>query len=160
MTKYALHRAGHYGFSSGDFALSGVKPQYAPDLPLEPKHLELNLAVHLDERSIDGRATWTVLSRRSNAQTLRLNAIDLDIHSVTDPAGSALTWRIDHEHLEIRWPKYRLRAPSIPCTSNGRSQPRRLVCISARLPQILTARSRGWQPTTKQNEHGIGFQHR
>ena len=121
MTKYALHRAGQYGFSSGDFALSGVAA-ICPDLPLEPKHLELNLAVHLDERSVDGRAIWTVLGRRSNAQTLRLNAIDLDIHSVTDPSGAALAWRIDGEHIEIRWPAA-LKEPNIPCTSSGRSQP-------------------------------------
>lgn len=86
------------GFSTGASA-----PHYAPDLPLEPVHLDVDLRFDPAARSAEGTVTTTVVSRDEGARTLRLDAVSFEITSVEDPDAHALTWAYDGEKLTVTW---------------------------------------------------------
>ena len=88
---------------NGAFTLPGFQTHYAPNLTLEPTHLELHLAVDLDKRGAVGQLIWTVEARRSGETSLRLNAVEMQIESVSDLDGQPLDWRHDGETLFIDW---------------------------------------------------------
>jgi aminopeptidase N len=86
------------GFSTGASA-----PHYAPDLPLEPVHLDVALRFDLPTRSAEGTVTTTVIARDEGARTLRLDAVSFAIASVADPEGHALAWSYDGAKLVVTW---------------------------------------------------------
>ena len=95
----AAHKLG-----AGDsFTLPGAERHYPPDLELEPLHLEVRLALDLEAVSAGGAVTLTLRARRDGAQQLRLDAVALQDLSVEDPAGGAIEWAYDGEHVVVRW---------------------------------------------------------
>ncbi len=106
MTSY--RRADIEGLSSGaqhggDFTLPGYTLHYAPDLGLQPDHLELHLGVDLESRSATGMAIWTIDARRAGQRHLELDAVGFDVEDVRDADGHALSWRHDGEKLLVDW---------------------------------------------------------
>ena len=87
----------------GEFTLPGYGTHYAPDLGLEPTHLELHLAVDLPKRTAVGEAIWTLAARRSNETQLILDAVEIQVEHVADVEGRPLTWRHDGRKLFIHW---------------------------------------------------------
>ena len=85
------------------FARAATRPSYAPDLDLEPVHLELSARVDLDGRCVSGSVTHTLLSHHAQAAALVLDAVDLDVAEVVDPEGNALSWRYDGDRIHLRW---------------------------------------------------------
>ncbi len=80
------------------FTSSTTEPQYAPDVPLRPTHMDIALDVDLTQRRAEARLRLQVTAS-AKARTLRLDAVGLDIRSV---AGTpALTSRSDGRHLTI-----------------------------------------------------------
>ena len=95
---HLLLGAGGPGFSTGASA-----PHYAPDLPLEPVHLDVDLRFDLAARSAEGTVTTTVVARDEGARTLRLDAVSFTVASVEDPDGSPLVWSYDGAKLVVTW---------------------------------------------------------
>jgi aminopeptidase N len=89
--------------SGGDFATTAAEAHYAPDLALDPEHLELDLRFDLATRTVAGTATTTVRARHEMARTLVLNAVGLTVHEVIDPDGRALSFTYDGEELTVTW---------------------------------------------------------
>ena len=112
MSRYHRGRidGGIHSRAAGDFALPGAALHYAPDLGLEPKHLDLRLEIDLPSRSIAARATWHLTPRRPTARTLRLNANGFSIDTIEDLTGAPIQWRHDGAHVDITWPS----PPSTP----------------------------------------------
>lgn len=84
------------------FARPGTAPSYAPDLLLEPVHLDLEARVDLDRRRVAGTVAHTVQSRSDEARELVLDAVDLEISEVSAAGALALSWRHDGERLHLR----------------------------------------------------------
>ena len=82
----------------------GAEAQYAPDLELEPVHLDIDLAVDIDAATAKGTVTTTVLARRPGARALTLDAVGFEDVAVTDPDGHLLTSDYDGERLRLDWP--------------------------------------------------------
>ncbi len=88
---------------SDGFTLEGVEASYAPDLTLEPKHIEVRLAFDLDAAIASGSVTTTVVANRDRARSLALDAVAFEDVSVRDPSGRALSWRYDGKRIAVSW---------------------------------------------------------
>jgi len=82
------------------FTLPGAAPSYAPDLALEPRHIEIRLAFDLKAQSAKGTVTTTVRGNRAGARALRLDAIDFEDLSV-----EGAQWRYDGSGIDLFWEK-------------------------------------------------------
>ena len=76
---------------------------YPPDLPLEPVHSRIELALDLAQSRARGSVIHTVTARRAGAQSLALHAVALDIAAVADEEGYAVTWHYTGDELHVRW---------------------------------------------------------
>jgi len=82
---------------AADFALAGVAKKYAPDLKLEPIHMEVHLDVDITRRTAAG---YTILTLRSNVEgkhALKLDAVDFDDLQVIDLDAKGL----DHSYNDV-----------------------------------------------------------
>ena len=59
------------------FASEQTQPQYAPDLRLEPTHLEIHAHLHIAESAANCRVITTVVCRSPGHRTLTLDAMAL-----------------------------------------------------------------------------------
>ncbi|MHC4548264.1 MAG: M1 family aminopeptidase [Planctomycetota bacterium] len=82
------------------FTLPGAEASYAPDLALEPTHIEVRLAFDLKAARAGGTVTTTVRANRAGARTLRLDAVAFDEVEVSGPRS-----RYDGRHLHLDWDK-------------------------------------------------------
>jgi aminopeptidase N len=94
----SLHHEG-----GDEFTLPGAAKHYPPDLEIEPIHLDINLAVDVDAESAEGTVIHTVQGRRDGPTTLRLHAVRLEIASISDGDGSAVTWSYDGKEIVADW---------------------------------------------------------
>ena len=87
------------GMAHGDgFTLPGAEASYAPDLALEPTHIEVRLRFELKVRRAAGSVTTTVRANRAGARTLVLDAVALD-----DVAVEGASWRYDGRKIHLDW---------------------------------------------------------
>lgn len=92
--------------AAGSFTLAGAKPSYAPDLELEPTHIEVRLAFDLEQRSATGSVTTRVRALRAGPRSLRLDAVgllDVLVDSAPGTERRELEWRYDGEHISVTW---------------------------------------------------------
>ena len=89
--------------SLDDFSLPHPERHYAPDLALEPVHLDIALGFDLAGRQAAGAVTTTFEARRAGARSVTLDATDFREVDVVDPDGHALSWSYDGNGLEIVW---------------------------------------------------------
>ncbi len=85
------------------FHLPNPEPHYAPDLGLEPVHVDVALGFDLAGRQAAGAVTTTVLAHRDGLRSLTLDAVSFLDVDVVDPDGHDLTFRYDGERLHITW---------------------------------------------------------
>ncbi|MHC4861080.1 MAG: M1 family aminopeptidase, partial [Planctomycetota bacterium] len=90
-------------FTAGDFTIPGAESHYPPDLELEPKHLDITLAVDIDRRAAAGAVVTTVAANRAGARALELSACDLEDVEVTDEDGHGLSSRYDGREVSVLW---------------------------------------------------------
>ena len=88
---------------SSDFALPGVERSYAPDLLLEPVHLDIALQLDVSGHSAEGVVTTTLISRSPGADAVTLDAVDLLDVVVSAPDGHSLSWSYDGQRISVRW---------------------------------------------------------
>jgi aminopeptidase N len=93
------HHAGD-GFHS-----KNAPTHYAPDLELEPTHLDIDLRVDPEAETLEGTVTTTVTARVDGPRTIELDAVDFDDLEVRDSGGKKLSHTYDGEKLEITWKK-------------------------------------------------------
>lgn len=95
------------GFAaSGPFAPAGTPAVYAPDLSIEPIHIDLQLDVEIPSRTLKAIVTHTLRARASGSKTLRLNGVGFRDVVVSDPDGlHDLTHCYDGNEIVITWGK-------------------------------------------------------
>ena len=84
-----------------EFTLPGAKPSYAPDLALEPTHIDIRMRFDVNRKAAVGFVTTTVRSNREGARSLKLDAVGLD--DVAVRSESPLQWRYDGERIHLSW---------------------------------------------------------
>lgn len=89
-----------------DFALPGDTAHYAPDRPVDIRHVELNVTVDFDHKTLRGTAALTVSALFEEVREIVLNAAEMTISSVTftskrRPQPIALEYDYDGERLVI-----------------------------------------------------------
>ena len=87
----------------GSFHSPAAEPHHAPDLRLEPSHLDLELTLDIDGRRAHGRVVHTLVARTDGPTELTLNAVGLDITQVRDADERALSWHYDGQRLVVLW---------------------------------------------------------
>jgi len=95
-TEDLLHAA-----RSGTFSRPDARPHYAPELRLEPVHLDIALRVELDARSIEGTVTSRLRANDAGAVSLELDAVDFHDVAVEDAAGKALRFSYDGARIGV-----------------------------------------------------------
>ncbi|NOY93930.1 MAG: M1 family metallopeptidase, partial [Deltaproteobacteria bacterium] len=95
-TESLLHAA-----RSGSFSRPDARPHYAPELRLEPAHLDITLTVDLDVRSLEGTVTIRLRANDEGATAIDLDAVDFLELSVEDAAGKALRHAYDGARLSV-----------------------------------------------------------
>ena len=85
------------------FARPGVDADYAPDLAWEPVHLALHLTPDIPARAVSGTMVLTAVCHDPSTRVLELDAVDLDVDSVTGVDGGAVTWTNLGDRLRITW---------------------------------------------------------
>eukprot|EP00276_Gloeochaete_wittrockiana_P010804 CAMPEP_0184647398 /NCGR_PEP_ID=MMETSP0308-20130426/4314_1 /TAXON_ID=38269 /ORGANISM="Gloeochaete witrockiana, Strain SAG 46.84" /LENGTH=897 /DNA_ID=CAMNT_0027078317 /DNA_START=88 /DNA_END=2781 /DNA_ORIENTATION=- len=86
-----------------DFTIAGAKPHYAPDLVLQPFHLDVSLRFSIEERKAWGKVIQQIRSNRDNARTLVLNALNFLDVVVTSNDTHHLSYRYDGKEIVITW---------------------------------------------------------
>jgi aminopeptidase N len=82
------------------FELPGARPHYSPDRPGQVEHIFLDLALDIPLRSYCGTCTIRLNPIRSGIDHLTLDAVDLNIHSVSI-AGVTQPFDVDGQQLHI-----------------------------------------------------------
>jgi len=83
------------------FALPGATDHFAPDLRLEPRHLDLEVAIDIAARTLEVLLVVSIRARQAGARTLELDGIDLRELRVTfsEPAHSSY----DGKRITLSW---------------------------------------------------------
>ena len=90
----------HHITHGGDFYLPSATAHFAPSLSIEPFHLCLKLHVDIESKKLVATVSYDVHVHRKEA-TLSLDAVDMDIHSVS--SKDDIEWNYDGEKIHIHW---------------------------------------------------------
>lgn len=85
------------------FHSDGAPTHYAPDLTLEPTHLDIDLKIDPDTESAEGTVTTTVTARSAGERSITFNAVEFDIAEVNDSKGAELSYVYDGNELTVTW---------------------------------------------------------
>ncbi len=84
------------------FALAGARPHYAPDKVVDVVHIDLYLQPDFSAKTLSGVCTQTVAAIEDGLAAVRLDAVDLDVTSVT-AGGAALRFHSTSRTLVVEF---------------------------------------------------------
>ncbi|MBJ94983.1 MAG: hypothetical protein CMP23_11005 [Rickettsiales bacterium] len=87
----------------GQFCSPGAPSHYAPDLRIEPIHLDITLRFDLAARSASAQLSLKLVGRSEGAQELSLDAVDLAELTVLNQTEPDLQHRYDGRKLQLFW---------------------------------------------------------
>jgi aminopeptidase N len=90
------------------FADKGARPHYAPDTPVRPVHLKLDLAFDWEEERVHGSTTYSLEVLAQDVREIALDAANLEIRRAT-VGGRSVGFENTGERL-VLFPKTRLKA--------------------------------------------------
>ncbi len=125
--------AGAIGGSGGrkPFPLPGDQAVWGRDRPFRVDHLRLDLSFEPDRRVVEGRATTTLHPRHDGLSEVTLDAVELDVQSVTDAGGRELEWRTGDRTLRIDLGREYVADEAVTVTVAYRATPRRGLYFNA-----------------------------
>jgi aminopeptidase N len=88
---------------AAEFATPSAEAHYAPDLGIEPEHLQISLLLDLAARRCEGDVVTTVVGRDAEARGIQLDAIDFQELQVEDADGHPLSFSYDGRKLDVSW---------------------------------------------------------
>ncbi|MEX2032091.1 MAG: hypothetical protein WEA81_04430, partial [Dehalococcoidia bacterium] len=97
----ALTNAGAGAADRMPFALPGDRPVWGRNRPLKIDHLHLEFSFDLKKRQVNGVTTLTFHPRVGSVREAVFDAVDLDVASVTDEAGKALSYSVGDRTLTV-----------------------------------------------------------
>ena len=138
------------------FHSTTASPHYAPDLRLEPVHLEIAIEVDLERQRVKGTVTHTIRCNAAGARSLKLDAVNFDALDVDAPGVECaydgrvaqLVWTEPFTHGEERTVAVRYEVV-MPAAGIWFSKPTEAV-PDAPLFAVTdheTERARHWLPT-------------
>src|SRR5471032_174025 len=83
------------------FALPAAKARYGPDRPAKVEHIALELSFDFKRKILHGRCSTTFTAHATKIAQVGLDAAQLTILKVTDPAGKRLPFEHDGAKLRI-----------------------------------------------------------
>ncbi len=107
------------------FALPGDRPVWGRDRPIEVQHLRLEFEFDLRRRRLSGVATTTFRPRNDGLREAVFDAIELEVESVSDGNGRALTFSVGDGKLSIDLGRGRSSRRSITTVVRYSCRPRR-----------------------------------
>jgi aminopeptidase N len=124
------------------FALPGARPQYGPDKMVEVLHIDLYLRPDIVRERLDGVCTTTVRAIDDSVPRLVLDAVDLDVRSVSADDGRALPFRSTAKTLEIELdPPLRAGHELVVAVEYALERPRRGVYFIRHEPRHVWTQS-------------------
>lgn len=84
--------------NKADFTIEGARRYYAPDVLLEPKHMDLILDIDIEKRIIEGSNTITVVSNSDLASSIAIDAVDFE---EIDVVVEGANWSYDDKQVNI-----------------------------------------------------------
>ena len=91
------------------FVAPGTQTHFAPDCPVSVAHLRLELAPDLQARTLHGKVTLALQSRRDDLQAVELDAVDMTFAAVTVEDAPAKATHYDGKRLRIELGRPRTR---------------------------------------------------
>lgn len=91
---------------SSTFGGPAAEKHYPPDLGLESRHIDIDVALDLTAHTARLQVTHTVQANRDGVKTLVLHGIDFLDLAVIDPGGSPLVYTYDGELITITWQNF------------------------------------------------------
>ena len=91
------------------FAAPGTLTHFAPDCPVSVDHIRLELLPDLEARTLRGKVTLSLKTRRDDLQAVELDAIDMTFTAVTVENAPAKATHYDGKRLRIELPSPRKR---------------------------------------------------
>jgi len=89
--------------SAPAFALPGDRPRYAPDRPVDFRHMDIAVTLDFDRKQVRGVVTHSFAALFDTVRTVTLDAAELHIERVTLAAGDTpLDWWSEGEKLHIQ----------------------------------------------------------
>jgi aminopeptidase N len=90
------------GAADGLFPLPGDKPRYPRDRVVDIKHVRLEVTLDLDNKRISGRVSHTFTPLNDGLTSLDLDAVELEIGSVTSSDGTVLAHSQSDGRLNVK----------------------------------------------------------
>jgi aminopeptidase N len=107
------------------FPLPGDRPVWGRNRPIRMEHLRLEFSFDLKQRRVNGVATLTFSPRAQSVREAVFDAFDLDVASVTDEAGKALTFSNGDRTLTVDLERARRPGQSTTVVVTYSATPRR-----------------------------------
>ena len=116
------------GFAGGSdgpngHALPGDGPRWPRDREVEVRHTRLEVVLDVAAKSLEGTVTHTVRPFEDGTSSFTLDAIDMDIRSVTN-GGRRLAFTYDGRRLLLELPRRTPRGTDLDVTINYAASPR------------------------------------
>ncbi len=107
------------------FVAPGTLTHFAPDCPASVTHLRLELVPDLLARTLRGKVTLTLQSRKDDLQAVELDAVDMTIAAVRVDEAPAKATHYDGKCLRIELDKTRRRGDAFAITIDYQCAPTR-----------------------------------
>ncbi len=107
------------------FALAGDRPVWGRNRPLRIEHLRLEFSFDLKKRQVNGVTTLTFHPRAGSVREAVLDAVDLDVSSVTDETGRDLKFTVGDRTLSVDLGRARREGQSTTVVVTYSATPRR-----------------------------------
>ncbi|HEX8996508.1 MAG TPA: M1 family aminopeptidase [Ktedonobacterales bacterium] len=89
--------------SAPSFALPGDRPRYAPDRPVDVRHVDIAVSLDFERKQVRGAVTHSFATLFDEVRVVSLDAAELHIEQVTLASGGApLDWWSEGEKLRIQ----------------------------------------------------------
>ncbi|HEX7508152.1 MAG TPA: M1 family aminopeptidase [Polyangia bacterium] len=107
------------------FAAPGTQTHFAPDCPVSVSHLRLELQPDLHAKSLRGKVTLALHSRRDDLTAVELDAVDMTFTSIVVEGTPAKTTHYDGKRLRIELPQTRRRGDTFAIAIDYQCTPTR-----------------------------------
>ncbi len=95
------------------FVTPGTKTHFAPDCPVSVTHVRLDLEPNLNERSLKGEVTLSLVCRRDDLAAVELDAVDMQFSSISVDGEPAAGTHYDGKRLRVALARHRARGDEL-----------------------------------------------
>lgn len=105
--------------------LPGDRPHYAPDKAATVRHIKLEIALDVPNKSVSGVCSTTLIPINDGLTSVEFDAVEMSVESVTLDGGISLPFELDDNRLQVRLPKPRSAGQPFTLAVRYSATPRR-----------------------------------